>query len=31
MGQFTSWAMAKSVQTNKLLTRIEDGEAKTNG
>ena len=28
MGQFTSWAMAKSAQTNKLLTRIEDGEAK---
>ena len=28
MGQFTSWAMAKSTQTNKLLTRIEDGEAK---
>ena len=28
MGQFTSWAMAKSAQTNKLLTRIEDGEVK---
>ena len=28
MGQFTSWAMAKSAQTNKLLQRIENGDAK---
>ena len=28
MGQFTSWAMAKSAQTNKLLTRIENGDVK---
>jgi len=28
MGQFTSWAMAKSAQTNKMLQRIENGEAK---
>ena len=28
MGQFTSWAMAKSTQTNKLLKRIEDGDVK---
>ncbi len=28
MGQFTSWAMAKSAQTNKLLQRIENGEAR---
>jgi GH24 family phage-related lysozyme (muramidase) len=28
MGQFTSWAMAKSAQTNKILQRIENGEAK---
>jgi len=28
MGQFTSWAMAKSAQTNKLLQRIENGESK---
>ena len=29
MGQFLSWAMAKSAQTNKILTRIEDGNLKT--
>jgi len=28
MGQFTSWAMAKSAQTNKMLQRIENGEAR---
>jgi len=28
MGQFTSWAMAKSTQTNKILERIENGETK---
>ena len=28
MGQFTSWAMAKSAQTNKMLQRIENGDAK---
>lgn len=28
MGQFTSWAMAKSAQTNKILQRIENGEVK---
>lgn len=28
MGQFTSWAMAKSAQTNKLLQRIENGDSK---
>tara|TARA_Y100000034_G_scaffold56175_1_gene68861 strand:+ start:2649 stop:7001 length:4353 start_codon:yes stop_codon:yes gene_type:complete len=28
LGQFTSWAMAKSTQTNKILTRIENGDAK---
>jgi len=28
MGQFTSWAMAKSSQTNKMLQRIENGEAR---
>ena len=27
-GQFTSWAMAKSTQTNKILQRIESGEVK---
>ena len=29
MGQFLSWAMAKSAQTNKLLMRMENGNAKT--
>ena len=29
MGQFMSWAMAKSAQTNKVLQRIENGNAKT--
>ena len=29
MGQFISWAMAKSAQTNKLLQRIENGDVKT--
>ena len=29
MGQFLSWAMAKSAQTNKILARIEDGNVKT--
>jgi len=28
MGQFTSWAMAKSTQTNKVLQRIENGDVK---
>ena len=28
MGQFTSWAMAKSTQTNKLLQRIENGDVR---
>lgn len=28
MGQFTSWAMAKSTQTNKLLQRIENGDSR---
>ena len=28
MGQFTSWAMAKSTQTNKILQRIENGETR---
>ena len=28
MGQFTSWAMAKSTQTNKILQRIENGDVK---
>ena len=28
MGQFTSWAMAKSAQTNKMLQRIENGDSK---
>lgn len=28
-GQFLSWAQAKSAQTNKILKRIEDGNAKT--
>jgi len=28
MGQFTSWAMAKSTQTNKLLQRIENGDTR---
>ena len=29
MGQFMSWAMAKSAQTNKVLQRIENGNVKT--
>ena len=29
MGQFLSWAMAKSAQTNKILQRMENGNAKT--
>ena len=29
MGQFMSWAMAKSAQTNKVLSRIENGNTKT--
>lgn len=29
MGQFMSWAMAKSAQTNKILGRIENGNVKT--
>jgi len=29
MGQFLSWAMAKSAQTNKVLMRMENGSAKT--
>ena len=29
MGQFMSWAMAKSSQTNKILARIENGNTKT--
>ena len=29
MGQFMSWAMAKSTQTNKILQRIENGNVKT--
>ena len=29
MGQFLSWAMAKSAQTNKILSRMENGNAKT--
>ena len=29
MGQFMSWAMAKSAQTNKILSRMENGNAKT--
>jgi len=28
LGQFLSWTLAKSAQTNKLLTRIENGDAK---
>jgi lysozyme len=28
-GQFMSWALAKSAQTNRLLTRIENGDART--
>ena len=28
-GQFLSWTLAKSAQTNKLLTRIENGDART--
>jgi len=29
MGQFMSWAMAKSAQTNKILQRVENGDART--
>ena len=29
MGQFMSWAMAKSAQTNKIISRIENGDART--
>ena len=29
MGQFMSWAMAKSAQTNKIIGRIENGNTKT--
>ena len=29
LGQFLSWAMAKSAQTNKILSRIENGDART--
>ena len=29
IGQFSSWAMAKSAQTNAMLTRIEDGNLRT--
>ena len=29
MGQFMSWTLAKSAQTNKLLTRIENGDGRT--
>ena len=29
MGQFLSWTMAKSAQTNKILQRIENGDART--
>jgi len=29
LGQFMSWAMAKSAQTNKILARIENGNIKT--
>tara|TARA_E500000318_G_scaffold20738_3_gene21271 strand:+ start:1726 stop:6045 length:4320 start_codon:yes stop_codon:yes gene_type:complete len=29
LGQFMSWAMAKSAQTNKILQRIENGNVKT--
>ena len=29
MGQFLSWSMAKSAQTNKILQRIENGDART--
>jgi uncharacterized protein YbaP (TraB family) len=28
MGQFMSWTLAKSAQTNKLLQRIENGDTK---
>ena len=28
MGQFTSWAMAKSTQTNRILSRIENGDTR---
>ena len=29
LGQFLSWSMAKSAQTNKILSRIENGDART--
>ena len=29
LGQFLSWAQAKSAQTNKILMRIENGDART--
>jgi GH24 family phage-related lysozyme (muramidase) len=29
MGQFLSWSMAKSAQTNKILSRIENGDTRT--
>jgi GH24 family phage-related lysozyme (muramidase) len=29
MGQFLSWSMAKSAQTNKILSRIENGDVRT--
>ena len=29
MGQFSSWAMGKSAQTNAMMTRIEDGNLRT--
>ena len=29
MGQFLSWAMAKSAQTNRILQRVENGDART--
>ena len=29
MGQFMSWAMAKSAQTNRILQRVENGDART--
>ena len=29
LGQFSSWAMAKSAQTNAMLQRVEDGDLRT--
>ena len=29
LGQFSSWAMAKSAQTNAMLSRVEDGDLRT--